>query len=68
MLSNVRPVQGHLTDSLVTVGRAGLLAISPVCLRRFSRQVVRPARQDELSGDPDVFASVANTRLDRKGH
>ena len=47
---------------------ARFLRVPPLRLRRFPRQVVRPASQDGLPGDHDVFAEPAHQGLDREGH
>ena len=65
-------LNGHCESSdrvlLVIVGRTRIFTIPPICLRRFSRQMVGSACKDELPGSPDVFASVADKRLDREGY
>lgn len=56
-----------LFPSLLTYhvgGGAGLLRIPPIRLRCFPCKVVLQASEDGLSGDYDVFASTAYSRLD----
>lgn len=58
----------RLTDFFGIVGRTRVLPVPSLCVRRFPRQVVRAACEDELSGNPHVFASIAYKRMDREGY
>ena len=50
-----------------TTGRGEwVFTISSVCLRSFSGEMVRSASQDEFSGNPDVPAGAAHTKLVRE--